>query len=120
MLNNFNIIIANANPPRPSEVPARLAREVLDHDAAQDDELGVDAVEDAVVGEVEAVGDFDGEPGCDASWLVCVLVVGVVCCLGLDLCTEVLVCCQCVLGRFVVGFVNLIEPVAASLAVGFA
>lgn len=65
LLNRLNIIIADPNPPRPSEVPARLAREVLDHDAAQDDELGVDAVEDAVVGEVEAVGDFDGEPGCD-------------------------------------------------------
>ena len=65
LLNKLNILKANPNPPRPSEMPARLAREVLDHDAAQDDELSVDAVEDAVVGEVEAVGDFDGEPGCD-------------------------------------------------------
>lgn len=64
LLNGLDIIVADANPPRPSEVPACLAREVLNHDAAQDDELGVDAVEDAVVGEVEAVGDFDGEPGC--------------------------------------------------------
>lgn len=44
LLNNFNIIIANPDPPRPSEVPASLSREVLDHDPAQDDELGFDAV----------------------------------------------------------------------------
>jgi hypothetical protein len=34
--------------------------------------------------------------------------------------TEVSVCCQRVLRRLVVGFVNLIEPVAATLAVGLA
>lgn len=65
LLNGLDIIVADANPPRPSEVPARLSREILDHDAAQDDELGVDAVKDAVVGEVETVCDFDGEPGCE-------------------------------------------------------
>jgi hypothetical protein len=65
LLNNLNIIIADTNPPRPSEVPARLSWQVLDHNAAQDDELGVDAIEDAVVGEVETVCDFDGEPGCE-------------------------------------------------------
>jgi hypothetical protein len=63
LLNRLNIIIANANTTSPSEVPACLSREILDHDAAQDDELGFDAVEDAVVGEVETVGYFDGEPG---------------------------------------------------------
>jgi hypothetical protein len=54
------LIIANANTPSPSEVPARLPREILDRDAAQDDELGLDAVEDAVVGEVKTVRDLDG------------------------------------------------------------
>jgi hypothetical protein len=44
-------------------MPPRLPRQILHHDPAEDDELRVDGVEDAVVGEVEAVGDFDGEPG---------------------------------------------------------
>ena len=49
LLNSLDIIIAHTNPPRPSEVPACLPREVLDHDAAQDDELCVDAIQDAMV-----------------------------------------------------------------------
>jgi hypothetical protein len=36
----------------------------LHHDPAEDHELRVDGVEDAVVGKVEAVGDFGGEPCC--------------------------------------------------------
>jgi hypothetical protein len=47
----------------PLKCPPRLPRQILHHDPAEDDELRVDGVEDAVVGEVEAVGDFDGEPG---------------------------------------------------------
>ena len=49
-------------------MPPRLPRQILHHDPAEDDEFGVDGVEDAVVGEVEAVGDFDGEPGYFLSW----------------------------------------------------
>jgi hypothetical protein len=44
-------------------MPPRLPWEILHHDPAEDDELRVDGVQDAVVGEVEAVGDFGGEPG---------------------------------------------------------
>lgn len=40
-------------------MPAGLAGQILHHDAREHDEFRVDAVEDAVVGEVEAVGDFD-------------------------------------------------------------
>ena len=43
-------------------MPARLAREILHHDAREHDDLGVDAVEDGVVGEVEAVRDVLGYP----------------------------------------------------------
>ena len=45
-------------------MPPRLPREILHHDPTEDDELRVDGVQDAVDGEVEAVGDFGGEPGC--------------------------------------------------------
>lgn len=79
LLDGFDIIVADADPTSPSEVPACLARQILDHDAAQDDELRVDAVEDAVVGEVEAVCDFDGEPGCEIVVSQCTLYDGGVC-----------------------------------------
>lgn len=79
MLDGLDIIVADADPTSPSEVPACLARQILDHDAAQDDELRVDAVEDAVVGEVEAVCDFDGEPGCEIVVSQCTLYDGGVC-----------------------------------------
>ena len=49
LLNGLHIIVADADASSSSEVPACLSRQILDHDAAQDDELGVDAVEDAVV-----------------------------------------------------------------------
>lgn len=71
MLNSLDIIISNPNPPRPSEMPTRLAREILDHDAAQDDELSFDAAQDAVVREVEAACDFDGKPGCEVVVSAC-------------------------------------------------
>lgn len=47
-------------------MPTRLPFQILDHNAREDDELRVDAVEDGMVGKVEAVGDFDGEPTCES------------------------------------------------------
>ena len=62
LLKRLDIIVADTDATGSSQVPACLSRQVLDHDAAQDDELGVDAVEDAVVRQVEAIGDLDGDP----------------------------------------------------------
>lgn len=45
-------------------MPTRFTFQVLDHNAGEDDEFRIDAVEDGMVGEVETVGDFDGEPTC--------------------------------------------------------
>lgn len=64
LLHRLDILETNADPPRAAQMPPGLARQVLHHDVAEDHELRVDAVQDAVVGQVEAVGDFDGEPGC--------------------------------------------------------
>jgi len=64
LLNELDIIETDADTPRPTQMPARFEPQVLDHDAGQHDELGLDAVQDAVVGEVQAVGDFDREPSC--------------------------------------------------------
>ena len=38
-------------------MPCRLPLQILNHDAREYDEFRVDGVEDAVVGEVQAVGD---------------------------------------------------------------
>jgi len=64
LLHPLHILKTDPDPPRASQMPPRLPRQVLHHDPAEHDKLGVDAVQQAVVGQVEAVGDFDGEPGC--------------------------------------------------------
>ena len=76
-------------------MPARLSRQILNHDPAQNDELGLHAVQNAVVREVQAVGDLDRQPG------------------------EILVSGKSVFGGFVVGFVDLVEPGSAAFAVPF-
>lgn len=43
-------------------MPPSLKRQILDHYARQHYELRIDFVENGVVGEVEAVCDFDGQP----------------------------------------------------------
>lgn len=58
LLHNLDIIKTNPNPPGAPQMPTRLPRQVLHHDAAEDHEFRLDLVQDAVVGEVEAVGDF--------------------------------------------------------------
>jgi hypothetical protein len=63
LLHRLHVLERNSNPPCPPQMPPGLPREILHHDAAEDDELRVDGVQDAVVGEVEAVGDLGGEPG---------------------------------------------------------
>ena len=45
-------------------MPFRLGVQILRHDGGQDDELRLKDVEDAVVGEEEAVGDVGGDPCC--------------------------------------------------------
>lgn len=62
MLYLLHILKTNPDPSRPTQMPSSLAREILYHDTGEHDELRVDAVEDAVVGEVEAVGDFYRQP----------------------------------------------------------
>lgn len=52
LLNGLNVIIADPNPPRSSEMPPSLERQVLDHDAREHDELGVYLVQYGVVGQV--------------------------------------------------------------------
>lgn len=44
-------------------MPPRLPLQILDHDTREHDYFGVDGVEDAVVGEVEAVSYVGGDPG---------------------------------------------------------
>ena len=48
-------------------MPAGLAREILHHDAREHDDLGVDAVEDGVVRQVEAVRDILRYPDFDCA-----------------------------------------------------
>ena len=49
LLQHLCILGANPNPPRPTEVPRSLSRQILNHDARQNRDLGFDIVEDAVV-----------------------------------------------------------------------
>lgn len=77
-------------------MPSRLSGQILDHDSTQDHQFRFHAIQNAVVGEVQAVRDFDREPG------------------------KVLMRCQGVFGGLVVSFVDLVKPVAAAFAVGFA
>lgn len=58
LLHNLDILKTNPNPPDAPQMPTRLPRQVLHHNAAEDHEFRLDLVQDAVVGEVEAVGDF--------------------------------------------------------------
>lgn len=54
--------MADSNPPCATEMPPCLSLEVLDHDAGKHNKLGIDAVENAVVREVKAVGDLNRDP----------------------------------------------------------
>jgi hypothetical protein len=58
----LDVFALHADAADAAQMPAGLPPEVLQHEAGQDDELGVDAVEDAVVGEVQAVGDLLADP----------------------------------------------------------
>lgn len=44
LLNRLDVIKAHPYPPRPPEMPTRLQRQILDHDAREHDELRVDLV----------------------------------------------------------------------------
>jgi hypothetical protein len=55
LLKRLCILRADANPPRPTEVPRSLSRQILDHDAGQNSDFGFDIVQDAVVGQVETI-----------------------------------------------------------------
>ena len=62
ILNPFDIRIADSEVPTPSDMPFRLGIQVLRHDGGEDDEFRFEDIEDAVVGEEEAVGDVGGDP----------------------------------------------------------
>lgn len=47
-------------------MPSSLPLQVLDHDAGEHDHFCVDGVEDAVIGEVEAIGYIGRDPG----WMI--------------------------------------------------
>ena len=62
LLDGLNIFLADADAPRSSQMPRRLPRQVLHHDTGENGELRLDIVENAVVGEVETVGDLFASP----------------------------------------------------------
>ena len=62
LLHRLHIFGTDAHPPNASEVPSRLALQVLSHDARKHDEFRVDVVEDLPVREIESVGDIFGDP----------------------------------------------------------
>jgi hypothetical protein len=68
LLQRLSILHTNANAPRPAQMPRRLARQVLHHDAGQHGDFCLNIRQDALVGEEKAVGYVLACPG----WRVCV------------------------------------------------
>ena len=50
LLDCLHVLLTDADAPCPAQMPGRLSRQVLYHDAAEYGELGLDVVEDAVIG----------------------------------------------------------------------
>lgn len=64
LLKLLHILTAHTNPPRPPQMPRRLPRQILNHDARKHGDFRLDVVEDRVIGEVQAVGDCSTCPVC--------------------------------------------------------
>lgn len=62
LLHYLHILKTHTHTSRPTQMPSRLQFQILDHDAGEDDHFGVNGVQDAVVGKVEAVGYVGGDP----------------------------------------------------------
>ena len=63
ILNPLDVHIADSQVPASPNMPFGLGMQILRHDGGKNNELGLEDVEDAVVGEKEAVGDVGGDPG---------------------------------------------------------
>lgn len=61
-LNSLDVLATDANTPHATQMPARLALEVLHHDPSQYDELRLDGSDDRMVGQVKPVRDLAGHP----------------------------------------------------------
>jgi hypothetical protein len=62
LLDGLDILRTHANAPGASQMPCSLSRQVLNHDASEDRELCLHVVQDALVGEVEAIRYFFTRP----------------------------------------------------------
>ena len=60
--NSLNVIIAYANPPCATQMPPCLSLQILDHDAREHNKLGINAIQDCMIGEIQAVSYLDGKP----------------------------------------------------------
>jgi hypothetical protein len=64
LLKCLYIFHAHTDSSRSSQMPCSLSGQVLNHDAGEDSELRFYIVQDAMVGEVESVGDLLARPVC--------------------------------------------------------
>ena len=62
LLNGLHIFVAHANPPHPSQVPSRLSRQVLYHDASQDNKFRLYIVDDGMIREIQAIANVLTDP----------------------------------------------------------
>ena len=63
LLHQLHILRTHTHPPRSAQMPRRLVPQVLDHDSRKHYQFRIDSVEDAVVGEIEAISDVSCDPG---------------------------------------------------------
>lgn len=62
LLQHLCILRANPNPPRPTEVPRSLSRQILNHDTRQNRDLCFDVAQDAVVRQIKTICDLLTRP----------------------------------------------------------
>ena len=63
LLHTLHILKTNPHPPQPPQMPRRLMLQVLNHDSRKHHQFRFESGEDAVVGEIQAVGYVSGDPG---------------------------------------------------------
>jgi hypothetical protein len=62
LLDRLNVISANADAPGAAQMPGGFSRQILNHDAAEYSELGLNVIENAVIGQIESVGNLLARP----------------------------------------------------------
>jgi len=62
LLKHLCVLHAYPNSSSPSEMPASLPGQILDHDTRENRNLGLDVVQDTMIRKVESIGDLFARP----------------------------------------------------------